>query len=226
VRRHPHPVRLIAWVAFVAVFGAVAYYDYFYGPERVPGDALYLYETAVAGTLVFAVMLGLTLVIAAAGGGPARALLALRGPTSWWRAGGLALLVLAGAYALALVLGQAGLDPGREQGLLPQEWRPERARQYAANFLMITTLVPVVEELLFRGLGYSLLRPLGRGFAVVAVGIAFAAAHGLVEAFPLLAVLGMGLAVIRERTRSVLPCIALHGLFNAIAMLAVFARPG
>ncbi len=227
--RHPHPRRLVAWLAFVAIHALLAYAAYFAGPRDTPDEPLYRYETAIQGGVVFAVLLALALLIASAGGGPARSLLALRPPRSWKLAGGLALLVLVATYVVALVLSQVlGLDPGREQGLLPREWQPDRAPQYAANFVLIALFAPVVEELLFRGLGYSLLRPFGRLFAIVAVGVAFAAAHGLVEAFPLLAIFGAGLAWIRERTGSVLPCIALHSLFNGLAMLAAVlaARQG
>lgn len=175
---------------------------------------------------MFGILFGLALAIAGAGGGPARRLLALRRPSSWSTAAGLGLLVVLVTYGLAVVLAQAfGFSPSQEQGLLPDEWRPDRAGQYAANFLLVATMAPIVEELLFRGLGHSLLRPFGRTFAILASGVAFAAAHGLVEAFPLLAVFGAGLAWVRERTGSVYPCIVLHGLFNTVAMLVVFVRP-
>jgi membrane protease YdiL (CAAX protease family) len=225
-RRHPHPGRLAAWLTFVAAYSAVAYAAYFAGPREMPGEPLYRYETAITGAVVFVFLLGLALAIAGAGGGPARRLLGLRRPSSWKLAAGLGLVVLLATYALAGILGGVlGLDPGAEQGLLPERWRPERAPQYAANFLLIVLFVPVVEEFLFRGVGYSLLRPFGRWFAIIASAITFAAAHGLVEAFPLLAAFAVGLALLRERSGSVYPCIVLHGLFNGIAMLAVFARP-
>jgi membrane protease YdiL (CAAX protease family) len=224
--RHPHPGRLAAWATFVVLYASAAYAAYFLDPGQT-SEPLYRYETAVQGAIVFAILLGLALLIAGGWGGPGRRLLALRRPTSWKLAAGLGLLVLVAVYSLAYVLAEVlGLDPGEEQGLLPTRWRPERASQYAANFLLIATFVPVVEEFLFRGLGYSLLRPFGRATAVVVTGVAFAAAHGLVEAFPLLAAFGIGLAVIRDRTGSIIPCIALHGLFNAVAMLAVFADSG
>ena len=225
-RPHPHPGRLTAWVVFVGFWSAAAYYAYFAPDRGAPGEPLYRFSTAVAGLVTFGVLLAIALTIAFARNGPARELLAWRRPSSWKLAAGLSILVLVAVYVTAALLSQVvGLDPGGEQGLLPREWRPDRLRQYAANFLVIAVFAPLVEELLFRGLGYSLLRPFGRPLAIVAVGAAFAAAHGLVEAFPLLALFGVGLAWIRERTGSVLPCIVLHGLFNAIAMLAVFARP-
>jgi uncharacterized protein len=206
-------------------YSAIAYAAYFAGPRDPTGDPLYRYGTAIAGGIVFAFLLGLAAAIAGARNGPARKLLALRRPNSWKLAAGLGAIVLLGTYALAGILGVVlGLDPGAEQGLLPSEWRPERAAQYAVNFIVIATFVPVVEELLFRGVGYSLLRPFGAPVAIVGSAIAFAAAHGLVEAFPLLAAFAVGLAYIRERTGSVYPCIVLHGLFNGIAMLAVFVQ--
>ena len=224
-RAHPHRGRLAAWLVFVGSWSALAYSVRLAGGADTPDEPLYRYGTAISGAITFGLLLAVGLAIAGFRHGPARELLGWRSPSSWKLAAGLSLLVLVAVYALAAVLSLVGgLNPGEEQGLLPSEWRPDRLPQYAANFALIVGFAPVVEELLFRGLGYSLLRPFGRWPAIVLVGVAFAAAHGLVEAFPLLALFGVGLAWIRDRTGSVLPCIVLHGLFNGIAMLAVFAR--
>ena len=56
--------------------------------------------------------------------------------------------------------------------------------------------------------------------AIEIVGITFALAHGLVQAFPELAVFGCALAWLRFRTTSVFPGMLLHGTFNAIALVA------
>ena len=85
---------------------------------------------------------------------------------------------------------------------------------------------PIVEELTFRGLGYSLLARYGRWTAIIATGLAFALAHGLVNAFPLLAAFGIGLAYLRSRVDSVYPGMIVHGLFNAVALtVAVAGKP-
>jgi membrane protease YdiL (CAAX protease family) len=104
--------------------------------------------------------------------------------------------------------------------LLPDRWEPDRAAAFAANCVVVVVVAPIVEELLFRGLGYSLLAPLGEGLAVVLVGLAFGLAHGLVEALPLLVAFGSALAYMRQRTDSVVPGMLVHGLFNGIALAA------
>ena len=76
-----------------------------------------------------------------------------------------------------------------------------------------------MEEVTFRGLGYSLLEPLGRMTAILWIGIAFGLAHGLVEGLPILIVFGAGLAFLRARTDSVYPGMVVHAAFNAIALL-------
>jgi uncharacterized protein len=78
----------------------------------------------------------------------------------------------------------------------------------------------VVEELTYRGLGYSLLERYGRWFAIVTVGLCFALDHGLVQAFPELALFGCALAWLRMKTTSVYPGMLLHASFNGIALVA------
>jgi membrane protease YdiL (CAAX protease family) len=80
-------------------------------------------------------------------------------------------------------------------------------------------VAPVVEELTFRGLGYSLLEPIGRLAAILWVGVAFGLAHGLIEGLPILIVFGCGLAFLRERSGSVYPGMAVHATFNAVALI-------
>ncbi len=82
---------------------------------------------------------------------------------------------------------------------------------------------PIVEELTFRGAGYTLLERYGRPLAIVAVGLLFGLAHGLVDALPLLAAFGMGLAYLRARTASVYPGMLLHALFNGVTLIVAVA---
>src|SRR5262249_22145573 len=114
----------------------------------------------------------------------------------------------------------------REQGVTPSVWRPSHAAEYGANGVVICFVAPFVEELTFRGLGYSLLSRFGHWTAIILVGAAFAAAHGLVQAFPFLMALGSGLAYMRYRVKSVVPGMVVHGLFNAVALaVAVSGKP-
>ena len=206
--------RLVAWLALVLTQAAINYGDRAAG-GKPPKDVLYHYSTAAAGLVLYGIVLGLVLLIAA--GAKPRRLLALRPPLSWGRAAGGALVVLIGIFALLRIL-DPFLHPGREQGLTPSGWDSSRAGAYAANFAVIALAAPIVEELTFRGLGFSLLERFGRPAAIMLVGIAFGLAHGLIEALPVLAAFGAGLAWLRARTESVYPSIALHAAFNAIAL--------
>jgi membrane protease YdiL (CAAX protease family) len=163
------------------------------------------------------------IVYAIAGLGNRRELFALRRPNSWARAVKIGFAIVVGMAILEAILAPI-LNPGREQGLTPSGWEPKHAAAYIVNALVIVTLVPFVEEITFRGLGFSLLRRFGPVVAVVAVGILFGLAHGLVEALPFLAAFGAGLAYLRWRVDSVYPGMILHGLFNAVSLTLAVAH--
>ena len=207
--------RLIAWGTFVVVLAALAYAGRFSDAEP-PDDFLYTYEAAVASLVQFGVMLAIVLAIAR--GAPAREVLALRRPASWATAGKISLAIFVAMFVFLAVLSPF-LQPGEEQGLVPERWDPERADAFVANALLVVVLAPFVEELAFRGLGFSLLKPFGTAVAIAVVAMAFALAHGLVEALPVLAAFGAGLAYLRARTDSVYPCVILHGFFNAFSLI-------
>jgi len=213
---------LAAWTSFVLLFATLSYSIRF-TEGKPPKDLLYQWSTAASGLIQFAVI-GL-IVYAIAGLGDRRQLLALRRPTSWWRALGIGVAIAIGITLLSVLL-EPVLHPGREQGVTPDVWRPSHAAQYVANGVVICIVAPIVEELTFRGLGYSLLVRFGKWTAIILVGVAFGLAHGLVEAFPFLAALGAGLAYLRSRVDSVYPGMVIHGLFNATALIvAVSGKP-
>ncbi len=210
-------VRLGVWLALVVVFAA----SNFVGNAETdpPKDFVYLWSSAIANAIFVTLELGIALVLA---GSNRRAMLALRRPRSWRRALGLGLALIVGVFLFVGALSPY-LQPGKEQGLTPSGWDASRAPQFAANFVVIAGLVPLVEEMLFRGVGFSLLARFGTGAAVVLVGAAFAAVHGLVEALPAFVLFGAGLAYLRVRTESLYPCVAVHATFNAIALVAAVA---
>ena len=59
--------------------------------------------------------------------------------------------------------------------------------------------------------------------AIGVTGLLFGAAHGLLVALPILTAFGLVVGWLRVRTNSVYPGMALHGTFNAIALIASVA---
>ena len=208
--------RLTVWASVVAIFSTLAYLGRFTGEDRAD-EPLYLWSSAVAGAIQCAIFLLLALAIAR--GRPLREYLALRRPTSWGQASAIAALVIVLIWVLGILMRPVA-DPGEEQNLLPEGWDPDRAAPFAANFVVVALLAPIVEELLFRGLGYTLLERFGRWPAIVLTAVGFSLAHGLVEGFPLLFVFGAGLAYMRSRVRSIVPGIVVHMAFNTFVLLA------
>lgn len=209
--------RLAAWVGLVAVLAAANYYARF---TRSPDDtrtAVYSYAAFAGGLLVYAFWLALVLGIA----GGRWDLLALRNPASWGRAWIWMVGIVVAIVAWEIVVAALPIEnPGDEQGLAPTRWEPAHAGAFAANLFLFAVVAPLVEELTFRGVGQSLLRFLGRRPAIVLVGVAFGVAHGLLEALLVLVPFGIALAWLRDRTRSVVPGMVVHGLFNAVALAA------
>lgn len=207
--------RLAAWATIVGVLAALGYAGRFSG-GKLPKEPLYRWDEFVTGLIQFLVLLGLMLLVLI--GRPKREALALRRPTSWRRAAAIAVGIAIVIVVVSAAL-QPLLHPDKEQGLTPTRWEPAHAGAFAANFAVVALLAPAVEELTFRGLGYTLLERFGRRTAIVLVGIAFGLAHGLVQALPPLVVFGMCLAYLRSRTGSVYPGMILHALYNALVLL-------
>ena len=184
-------------------------------------NLLYKWDTFGGNLFQYAVIA--LIVYGIAGLGNRRQLFALRRPTSWQLAAGIAVGIGVGMLVLTATLGPL-LTPGREQGFTPPSWQPSHAAAYVANGLVIAVVAPFVEELTFRGVGFSVLRPFGAWTAIVLVGLLFGVAHGLVEALPFLAALGAGLAYLRYRVDSVIPGMIVHGLFNAVSLTIAVAH--
>jgi membrane protease YdiL (CAAX protease family) len=86
---------------------------------------------------------------------------------------------------------------------------------------VVTVCAPIAEEFFFRGYFFGALRSHGFWFAALFTGLAFGVVHvfGSPIAFIVpLALLGTALCLIREKTRSLYPGIALHCVNNSVAM--------
>ena len=214
----PHRNKLTGWFVFIGILIAIGYAGNAAGTKPDP-DVLYTFSTAIGGGIVYLLMAGVVLLIARGN----HDLLAIRRPSMTWpRALGLATALFVAAMVIDSGLEQV-LHAGSEQGLIPSRWEPDHAAAYACNWIVIAGVAPLVEEVTFRGLGYSLLSPrIGMWASVALTGALFAASHGLIRALPELIVLGCALAWLRARTESVLPGIAVHAAFNSVALASVF----
>jgi len=207
------------WLLLVGLLIAIAYAGRIEG-GKPPEDALYRYDTALSGIALYLILLGIVTTIGR--GIPIREFYALRRPPSWGSALGLALgayvAILVGAGILLQVLGA-----GDEQGLTPDGWDSSRAGAYAANFVAIAFVGPIVEELVYRGAGMTLFGSLGAVPAVAITSLAFGLAHGLVLALAALVFFGVVTALLRLRTNSVYPCMIVHCAFNATSLVIAVA---
>ena len=111
------------------------------------------------------------------------------------------------------------LGAADEQGLTPKAWDSSRAGAYAANFVAVALVGPIVEELMYRGAGMALLARYGSTVAVLVTAVAFGLAHGLVLALAALVFFGLVIALLRQRTGSVYPCMVVHCAFNATSLI-------
>jgi uncharacterized protein len=211
--------RLACWTCLVVVIAGLNYYARFSSSSSPAGagrDEVYSWSAFAGGIVVYAIWLGLVLAIAV----DRSELLALRRPRSWGRAFSFCLGAIVAIYAVSALVSAIPLpqSPSNEQGLTPTQWEPRYAAAFAANVVLFTVAAPFVEELMFRGLGQSLLRGLGRWPSIVVVGVAFGATHGLLEALLVLVPFGIALAYVRDRTESVYPGMVVHALFNGTAL--------
>jgi membrane protease YdiL (CAAX protease family) len=215
--------RLIAWVGLVAVLAGLSFAANAFLSAQ-PDDLDYRYSSALGGIIFYAVILGLVLLIAR--GLPRKETFALNRPRSWPRTLGLILGTLVATY-LQLAVVSSALGPASDvnQGIATF-WDSSRATQFALNFAVTAVLAPIVEELTFRGLGFSLLSKFGAKTALFGTAVLFGLTHGFLIALPLFVTVGLALGWLRMRTGSVYPGMIMHGVLNAVAtILAVSLGP-
>ena len=208
--------RLALWLALVAFFIVLQYGSRAAGTPET--DPLYKWSFAFGSVIQEAIFLLIVLAIA----GFSADRLGLRLPRQKWRALGL----VVGSFFMVQIfefIYIAIAHPGNEQGLTPDKWQPSHAAAYVANGVVVCTLVPFVEELTFRGLGFYVLRPYGRWVAILGTGVLFGLSHGLLLSLPIIIIFGCVLAWLRDRTDSVYPGMLLHGTFNFVALVAAVA---
>jgi uncharacterized protein len=214
----PSYIRLSVWLTLVGLI-ALANYS---ARGSHSNTTVYSYSLFAGVIVSYAIWLGIVLLISI----NRFDLLAFRAPREWGRALRLTAVAFGVIVACDIVVALLPLpqSPGKEQGLVPTHWEPKHAGAFFLNLAALAIVAPIVEELTYRGLGYSLFRHLGSVPAMVIVGVAFGIDHGLLEGLLVLVPFGITLAWLRERTDSVIPGIVVHGIFNggtlALAVLA------
>jgi membrane protease YdiL (CAAX protease family) len=127
----------------------------------------------------------------------------------WMAATVVAYLVFANLYSLLVVTPEQE-DIAKGFGAIP------------VQVLLIVVLAPISEEVCFRGMLFGGLREkMPRIAAALLSGVIFGGLHALtgVSAVPPLIVFGFLLALLYEKTGSVVPAVVLHVLNNSVALL-------
>lgn len=136
--------------------------------------------------------------------------------------------IIVGTVVLSIALFQVlpKIIPDTQKTPFSEMLKASQSVRYVVAFLAVFT-APLVEELVYRALLYS---PLKRGIGTVgAVSIAtflFALVHvpqylGAWASLTGLLLLSLALTVIRAVSKSILPCVAIHTLFNTVGALAI-----
>ena len=95
------------------------------------------------------------------------------------------------------------------------------------GLLTVAVLVPVAEEVVFRGVVLPAVRArLRAGAGITLAGAVFAVVHLMPPALPYLFVLGVSLCAMAEWYRSIVPGMVLHGVNNATVFAGVLAAAG
>jgi uncharacterized protein len=210
------PRAIAAWSVLALVLVAFAFAATSFGTSD--REVFYEYSLATTAIVQYGILVALTFAIAAWLKRPLP-MLGLKGFAWRWVAIAVGLMVLVLLLASAL---EPLLHAGEKQGLGPETWRPERAGAFALNACVAATIVPIGEELFFRGLGVRLFIPFGGLAAVGVTALVFGLAHGLFSALAVLIPFGLALGWVRLRSDSVLPGTLAHGFYNGAALFYLY----
>jgi CAAX protease family protein len=125
-------------------------------------------------------------------------------------------LAALGVIVVANLILEPVLHASQRQGIAPTH-DPRSTHQWVVLGVAVVGLVlvaPFAEELVFRGLGFA---SLGR-YALPLTAALFALAHGLPVLLIPVAIAGLALGYVRQRTGSVLPGMGVHMSLNALAL--------
>jgi CAAX protease family protein len=142
-----------------------------------------------------------------------------------WRAATESAAVVYGAYLVVAAVLFAILGAPPERSNAQALAGADSTGALIAYGVIACVIAPPTEELLFRGFLFSAFR---RRLAAIPAMVVAGGLFGLVHGPPLLtmldlALLGIALCALYERTGSLLPCIGVHAVHNAIAFGAIIS---
>ncbi|MCI0651494.1 MAG: CPBP family intramembrane metalloprotease [Planctomycetes bacterium] len=208
-----------AWPATAAAWGLI---------ETSLGELAGLGVTGIAGIVCVAIFLALPAIF----GAPSPIAYGI-GTAPAWRGtvqGLLALIailpgLIGSVYASVLLIDYWEIDAPQQETVVSFDKSLRAGVVEVALVLGFAAVVvaPLTEEILFRGIIYrALAMHAGALPAASLSGLLFALVHFNVRSFLPLAVLGMALALVFQRTGSLWPVIVLHGSFNLVQLAASY----
>lgn len=144
-------------------------------------------------------------------------------PTPVRSAAGWTLLTFAAFWVLTAIYVQIVGQPDQQE--LTRDLHDEGALSALIGYAVLLAFVaPLCEEFFFRGFMFGVLRErFGVVGGAIVTGIVFGLVHvagSPIQTVGVLVILGILLCLLYQRTGSLLPCIALHAINNAISFAA------
>lgn len=128
-------------------------------------------------------------------------------------------VLIAVSYALSGLIPAEILEQEQEIGFKTAQTNME----LVGVFLALVVIPPLLEEAIFRGFIFrGMIRAVGPVFAAIISSLLFAFAHLQINVGIDTFILGLGLAFLTYKTRSIWPAVALHALKNGIAFALLF----
>jgi membrane protease YdiL (CAAX protease family) len=129
-------------------------------------------------------------------------------------------LTLAAGFANSLLISPfAGEDKGTE--IILAMVSSDKGYMVVLAFMMLVIVPAFCEEFLFRGLVLGNLLPYGKTVAIIGSALLFAAMHQSFGQFLYSAVAGIFLGLLYAESRSVLPSVFVHLLYNLLSLVQV-----
>lgn len=95
-----------------------------------------------------------------------------------------------------------------------------------SNVIGMLLLAPLFEEILFRGIFFKGVERYGSWFAIIITGVTFGMWHINIGQTLYTIVLGICTSFLLAKTKSIIPCIVLHGIFNLIGTIESLIMSG